>query len=190
MIIKEKEIWKPIFNYEEYYMISSWGRLLNLERKVRCKNNKYRIIKEKILTNLINNSGYQIVNLSKYNKQKIFKINRLVAIHFIPNPENKPQVNHLDGNKINDYYKNLEWCTSKENIKHAWKLGLCENTRSSAHSSKKTYCVQLDELFESTLDAAKKLNISNGNISKCCRDIRKSAGKHPETNEPLTWKFI
>ena len=66
--------------------------------------------------------GYLQVALQKHKKRKDEKIHRLVAEAFIPNPENKPQVNHLDGNKLNNYYKNLEWCTNGENQIHSYVL--------------------------------------------------------------------
>ena len=70
--------------------------------------------------------GYLNINLKVYNKKnkKRFRINRLVALIFIPNPKNKPQVNHKDGNKLNNNVDNLEWVTAKENIKHAFENNL------------------------------------------------------------------
>ncbi len=80
-----------------------------------------RILKpEKELTYTLNNRGYYSVGIMK----KTFMVHRLVAKAFIPNPGNKPQVNHKDGNKLNNHYSNLEWCTAQENIQHAVKTGL------------------------------------------------------------------
>lgn len=116
-----KEIWEDIEDYEGLYQISNCGRVKSL------------IFSEKrILKNIINNNGYFIITLCKNNKCKTFTIHRLVALHFIPNPEDKPQVNHKDGDKLNNYYKNLEWCTASENVQHAWKNNLCENIKISA----------------------------------------------------------
>lgn len=74
--------------------------------------------------------GYTTVGLSYRNKYKLFTLHRLLALHFIPNPENKPQVNHIDGNKLNNKLSNLEWVTNKENTKHAHVNGLCPRTDS------------------------------------------------------------
>lgn len=120
------EEWKDIKGYEGLYQVSSLGRVKNLERYVRAKNNSLRKNKEKILSFFINKNGYQEATLSKNSKKRLHRVNRLVAEAFIPNPENKPQVNHKDGNKLNNRVNNLEWCTRSENMIHAWKNGLCK----------------------------------------------------------------
>lgn len=75
-----------------------------------------------------NSNGYFFVNLTYKKEIKNEPAHRIIAVSFIPNPENKPQVNHKDGNKLNNHVSNLEWCTRSENMKHAFKLGLCKNT--------------------------------------------------------------
>lgn len=72
----------------------------------------------------ISNKGYERVKLRKLGNDFKFVIHRLVGIHFIKNPDNKKQINHKDGNKLNNYVTNLEWCTSQENIIHSFKTGL------------------------------------------------------------------
>jgi hypothetical protein len=76
----------------------------------------------------IGSTGYYMVSLSKNRKTVPQRVHRLIAINFIPNPENKPHVNHLDGDKLNNAISNLEWCTHLENMQHAFKTGLANNT--------------------------------------------------------------
>jgi hypothetical protein len=107
------ELWKKITGYE-YYFISSLGIV---------KNTQFN--KEKYLKKAKTTIGYEVVLLYKKGKRTLFYVHRLVAINFIPNTENKPQVNHIDGNKLNNCIDNLEWNTAKENINHAYETGLC-----------------------------------------------------------------
>ena len=109
---RKKEKWVYIDLPEiknRYYLISSWGRIKN--------------INEKHLSYYTDKDGYQRCTLTKENgKKQHFFVHRLVAIYFVPNPENKPQVNHLcPKNKKDLYYMNLEWCTDKENKEHSKK---------------------------------------------------------------------
>jgi hypothetical protein len=100
----ENEIWKDIIGYEGFYKVSNLGRIQ--------RNNKSIIKPEKT------NRGYLRVILSKNSNIKKKSVHRLVAMGFIPNPENKPQVNHIDSDKENNNKNNLEWCTGSENMKH------------------------------------------------------------------------
>ena len=114
------EIWKDIEGYEGLYQVSNLGRVKSIYGW--CGN---RFVKRtKILKLKINNKGYTKVYLYKNKKSKMFFVHRLVAMAFVPNPNNLPQVNHKDGNKLNNSIGNLEWCTCSENIKHAYKTGL------------------------------------------------------------------
>jgi hypothetical protein len=107
-----QEIFKDIPNFEGRYQISNFG-------KVKSIYFSHRIIK-----NTISKQGYYYVRLFVNNKKSKFFIHRLIANAFIPNPENKPQVNHIDGNKLNFNLNNLEWCTGFENMQHAHKNNL------------------------------------------------------------------
>lgn len=116
------EEWKDIEDYKGLYKVSNYGRIKSLKRisydKIRDKT---RQISEKILKQSIASPGYYIVNLTKDSKQRVYRIHRLVAEAFIPNPNNYPVINHIDGNKNNNIINNLEWCTYKHNSNEAIK---------------------------------------------------------------------
>ena len=107
-----KEILKDIKGYEGRYQVSNLGNVKSLN--YRRKGQK------KILSQWNNGRGYLYVNFSNKN----YAVHRLVAETFIANIQRKEDVNHIDGNKKNNNVKNLEWCSRKENIQHAWKIGL------------------------------------------------------------------
>ena len=123
----EVEEWRDVQGYEGLYLISNLGQVQSLGR-VRSQRNVYteitRVYTGKILSQRIGKAGYQYVNLYSLDKRTTKKIHRLVAEAFLENPENKPQVNHIDGNKLNNTVTNLEWNTSKENIVHGYNIGL------------------------------------------------------------------
>ena len=100
-----------MIEYEGLYKINNIGQI---------KNNKDKILK---CTKSNLKHQYPLITLSKNGKKKTFMIHRLVAIHFIENPGNKEQVNHIDKDKSNYHYKNLEWCSPKENMKHHYENG-------------------------------------------------------------------
>lgn len=109
------EIWRKIEGFEKYE-VSNLGRVRSLN---------YRKTKEtKILKPGKDKKGYLKVNLYKSSKHSSKRVHRLVATAFIPNLDNKTQVNHIDGNKQNNTVSNLEWCTNSENMQHAWRTGL------------------------------------------------------------------
>ena|SRR5690242_18466180 len=109
------EIWAPISGYETYYEVSNHGRVRSMDRTVtNGKRWKGRTLKM-----IISTTGYWVVSLSVGSKVSRQKVHRLVAQAFVANDENKPEVNHIDGNKLNACAYNLEWCTHKENGRHA-----------------------------------------------------------------------
>lgn len=117
--------WKDIPGYEGYYQLNNFGVIKSIQRIVgREGHGGYKTVNEKILPVYFDNNGYQIAFLSKGGIRKTVKVHRLIALLFIPNPLNKKQVNHIDGNKANNSVNNLEWCTQSENIRHADRTGL------------------------------------------------------------------
>lgn len=126
------EIWKPIKGYETHYEVSSHGRVKALYREFVGKDGKIKKYHERFLkpdTSEIKR-GYMRITLSKDYKTQRFLVHRLVAEHFIPNPENKPFINHIDNNGLNNHISNLEWCTHSENMLHAQKQGRLFNSQS------------------------------------------------------------
>lgn len=119
----EGEVWLPVVGYEGFYEISNKGRLKTVKKTVRTKSNGRHPRKERILNPTINQKGYYHTSLHREASVKWFTIHRLVAQAFIPNPENKPQVNHIDSTPLNNNVENLEWCTHGENMKHGFLYG-------------------------------------------------------------------
>ena len=158
------EIWKDIQGYEGLYQVSNLGRVKSLRR-------------DKILAPKKNWDGYLRIQLWRNNKNVFVSIHRLVAQAFIDNLENKPFINHKDGDKQNNYVENLEWCTQKENIYHAQKMGL-----SKTNGCKKVLCVELNKIFNSASEASRWLGFTGNVVHKAARKCKKSGG--------YTWRYI
>lgn len=143
----ENEVWKDISGYEGIYQISNYGNLKSLERKYKKidrRTNKEFIYfqKEKMLKPRVDKKGYLHYALNKDKKAKEFKAHRLVAEAFVPNIEEKPQINHKDMNKQNNYVDNLEWCTNGENQKHSYKNNLNRKNFFKTNNPKKKITIE------------------------------------------------
>lgn len=141
------EIYKVISDYPNYE-VSNLGNVRN--KKTR-----------KVLSPGRLKNGYLMVCLRKDNKRKMFGVHRLVATTFIPNPENKPQVNHINGRKIDNCVSNLEWNTHSENNIHSIKTGLRTKT---GKPKQKVRCIETNQIFESQLQASKYFGCLQGSI--------------------------
>lgn len=124
-----REIWRDVAGYEGYYQVSTVGRVRSLDRIVMRANNSPMLRKGVMLTPQKDRDGYLLVGLKRGGKEYKAKVHRLVAEAFIPNYDNKPIVNHLDGDKGNNAVNNLEWCTDRENSHHARATGLLRPAR-------------------------------------------------------------
>ena len=126
-------IWKPIKGFEGLYCINRNGIVMSVPRNGTSKNVKFRTGTKMFSRG---NKEYKAIILMKNGKQKRFLVHRLVAEHFIDNPENKTQVNHKDNNGLNNNILNLEWVTPKENIRHAMATGSFDNYHKNHHWKK------------------------------------------------------
>lgn len=165
----ENEIWKDIKGFENIYQISNYGRVKSI---IRYK---------KLMKTALDKGGYLKICLtdSKHKKHTI-KIHRLVAENFLDNIECKDQINHIDGNKLNNKVDNLEWCTQSENMQHAFKNNLI--FRGKGKDSPRARAVNqysLDGNFikrwNCISDAMRELKVNTNNISTCCNGKRKTA---------------
>lgn len=117
----EVEIWKDVVGYEGLYQVSNMGNVKSLDRWVNSKGNGERFLEGQPITTELNKFGYWRTRLRKNGeRQKVFQTHRLVAMAFIPNPDNKPCVNHINGMRTDNRLDNLEWCTHSENTKHMY----------------------------------------------------------------------
>lgn len=171
------EIWKNIKGYEGRYQVSSMGRVKSLERK-DCLG---RIVKERVLKPCIDRYGYLFVNLCAGGKRTFF-VHRLVCQAFHENPDNKPQVNHLNEIKTDNRACNLEWATAKENLNHG-----THNERMAKTLSKPICQYTLDEkivkTWASLTEVQRQTGFSQGNISEVANGNRKTA-------YGFIWKYV
>lgn len=170
-MIQESENWKPIKGYENHYEVSDLGRVRSISRFVPFMNSqKYCPSQIKKSTRHYKNK-YHSVLLKVEQEEKRFSLSRLVAEHFIPNPDNKPEVNHKFGNKDDNRAVSLEWATSVENAQHAIRIGLTKK-RIPVVCIKDTAIIE----FESIKAAAIYIGIDNQWLGKSIKTGREIKG--------------
>lgn len=168
-----KEIWKDIPNYEGIYQASNLGRIRTVDRKINingknqfCNFKCKKIIKGKIMKSKLTKDEYYEIGLNKNGKTKCVRTHRLIAMTFIPNPNNYPVINHINHNRLDNRVSNLEWCTVWYNNRY----------------SKARKVVQLDKnynlikVWECMSDAYRELGINVSNISNCCINKKYKTG--------------
>lgn len=161
---------KEIKGYEGLYAVTSCGQIWSYHRK-------------KFIKPIDNGNGYLRIGLHKNGELKRYLLHRIVAEAYIPNFENKPEVNHKDEDKTHNWIGNLEWVTRKENVNY----GTRNERDSDKQSRMPVYCPELDAVFNSATMAEKRTGIQHNSIIDCIAGNRKSAGKHPITGIKLTW---
>lgn len=164
-----EEMWKDIPGYEGYYQVSNFGQVRSVDRERIDKLGRRLHVKGKVRKLATSQDGYLEVDLNCNGIVKYMRVHRLVAITFIPNPENKPEVNHKDGDKKNNRMSNLEWVTTTENIRHAIQTGLKDRQppreeymkglqRCHFTKSKPIKCIESGTVFRTTTEACKTLH--------------------------------
>lgn len=132
---KENEVFAPVIGYENRFKISNYGRVISFNRVGRG-----RVLPQQVeMKCTIDKAGYKATTLQMVGKKRwCVRIHTLVAMHFVENgkPEIYDTVNHMDGNKLNNYAENLEWCTKGMNTAHAFRIGLVDKKGEKSHNAK------------------------------------------------------
>ena len=173
--IMKKEYWKPVVGYEGLYEVSNWGRVKSLKKLVKSHNKWgecYITINEKILKKRIDKYGYERVMLYKHGKSKLKQVHRLVAEAFIDNPDNLPQVNHKDEDKLNNNVDNLEFCSVLYNNTYNERHKKIAEKNINGKKSKPVLQYDLEGNFikewKSVAECGRN-GYNYGNVAACCR---------------------
>lgn len=167
------EEWKDIEGYEGVYQVSNYGRVRSLDRWAKVCGNGQRFVKGRMLAIGKYPNGYSMVNFTDGKGKPSSKlVHRLVAQAFIPNPDNKPQVNHKDENITNNYVENLEWCTPKYNANYGTRNERCYE--SNRKHFKPVYQIDKDcgmviRWWDSISNAEKGVNVDETLIGRVCK---------------------
>jgi hypothetical protein len=180
------EIWTDVIGFEKFYQISNFGRLMSYPKQY-----KHYIRNGQIIEPSITRYGYLEVSLYVNKERKRFLFHRLIANQFIPNPLNKPFINHINGIKTDNRIENLEWCTPRENVVHAYETGLMVQEKGrwvGAKNPKARKVIQMDlsgnkiKIWDTGIVAQREGGFSTQCICQCC------IGNN-ETHKGFKWKY-
>lgn len=178
----ENEIWKDVPGYVGIYQVSNYGRIKSLSRHIYRKNGQISKLQEKILSPGIDKYGYYIVVLCN-GKKETKTIHRIVALSFINNPNNLPEIDHKDGNRKNNKVENLRWVTRKENannpisiLRYSHTAKQIQNYKYLMKSVKQIKDGKVIAEYESMRDAERKTKIAHSSIKKTITGKLKNAG--------------
>jgi hypothetical protein len=165
----KNETWKDIIGYEGYYSISNLGRVRCLKKSVRGVISD-RIAPKIMVIHFNKFTGYYSVQFGEWGffEHQRFPIHRLVATHFVDNPNNFPEVNHIDGDKGNNHFTNLQWVTREQNIQHGFVTGLIETPKGQNHVCAKLTNEAVLQIFNSPLgprELSRKLNLPYSTVA-------------------------
>lgn len=189
----EGEEWRDIKDFEGLYMVSSFGRVISLKREVRNTHCSYRVVEQHILTPNKNTSRPKYIRHSYHlykNKRnrKSITAHRIVATAFIPNPNNYPDIDHIDGNPLNNNVHNLRWCNKVMNMNNPITRKRLSNSKTGRLNTKKSIPVArinndgMIETFPSVMEAYRN-GYNHSSILKCC--------KHKmHTHKGCKWMFL
>ena len=175
----EGECWKDIKGYEGLYQVSNLGRV----KRLKYISKDGRELKEKLFSLEYNPKNYVVVNLTINSITKPYYVHRLVAEAFIPNPENKPQIDHINTIKNDNRVKNLRWVNNKENSNNPITIIHRKQSKSNYHSNKikiiikrEIYCVELNKYYKTIKEASEITGINKNNICKVLNKHGRTAG--------------
>ena len=160
-------MYKAIKGYDGIYEVNELGQVRSIDRIVKSKNGRTMHYKGKELKPAINQDGYSMVLLSKNGITKMRKVHRLVADAFIPNPDNLPEIHHLNHDRKDNRIQNLAWVTITEQRDEHWRAAKGTKLRVVGHG--------IDKIFISAMAVQRELGISNSYVSMVANGIRKQA---------------
>lgn len=173
-----QEVWKDIEGYEGLYQVSNLGNVKSLDKRWNTSPDHAINVRGKMLKQRKMYAGYMQVGLSRNGVTKTHRVHKLVADAFIVNPENKPQINHKNGDKTDNTVSNLEWCTASENQRHKVDvLGI------NGGAEIPVMCLETGQIYKSVTEASKQTKANASHICAVCKGKRaKSAG--------YTWRYV